>query len=172
MVAVMRNNPTRKTCPCIYILGDSRCQDDSRQLWQRKNARRHCGGEESHVSDGYDRCCPCAGVCWVTSILRILRAAENTTAASYRGTCVEMYAYYSSVTVSYFRYLILNTVFDQLHCRGCRKKHNRHFSDQGVFRLPGSLQYAPLRNGCLIDSPRFNMLCQKLPFPQKLRRKM
>lgn len=37
--------------------------------------------------------------------LRVLRATENTIIASYRGTCVEMYAYCSSVTVSYVCHL-------------------------------------------------------------------
>jgi hypothetical protein len=38
-----------------------------------------------------------------TPILRVLRATENTTVAFYRGTCVEMSAYCSSVTVSHSR---------------------------------------------------------------------
>jgi len=37
--------------------------------------------------------------------LRVLRATENTTIASCRGTCVEMYAYCSLVTVSPFLHL-------------------------------------------------------------------
>ena len=42
--------------------------------------------------------------------LRVLCATENTTIASYRGTCVEMYAYCSLVTVSRFLHPPLNAV--------------------------------------------------------------
>lgn len=42
--------------------------------------------------------------------LRVLRATENTTIASCRGTCVEMCAYYSLATVSRFLHLSLNAV--------------------------------------------------------------
>jgi len=65
-------------------------------------SHRHRGGEEDHVSGGHDHCRTCAETCRTTSILRVLRATENTTIASYRGTCVEMYAYCSLVMVSYF----------------------------------------------------------------------
>lgn len=129
----------------MYTLSDGESQADSQQPCGGRDG--DVGRKQDHVRGGYDRrngacCVQCAEAHKRLGLqfFAFLRANGNTAITSYRGTCVGMYAYCSLVTVSRSCYFSPKAFPNQLHRRGRRKEHNRHFPHQGIFRLPGWLQ--------------------------------
>jgi len=103
-VGIMRYNLARESCPCIYVRGTvsvrmTLSDRDEKRVGLYTVRVNDIGGGEDHVNDVHS-----------DPTLRVLCATENTAIASYRGTCVEMCAYYSSATVSRFPHLSPNVV--------------------------------------------------------------